>query len=463
MLRYVAVVDLGKTNSKVAVVDTSIAEEVFVVKQAAVVKKDDLYPCLDHEVIEQFIVESLRSLAGRYVIDAITITTHGATAALIDAAGELVLPVLDYEFSGVDDLRSQYEPQRSEFAVTGSPPLPDGLNIGAQLYWQQSVFPELFSRVRWVLTWPQYWVYRLSGEIHNDVTSLGCHTDLYEPVNSRYSALVDELGWHSIMPPLARSGSLSGTLTAAMSSRTQLPADLPVYTGIHDSNASLVPHLQAQSVPFSVVSTGTWFIAMAVGGSVPELDETQDMLLNVNARGESVPTARFMGGRERELLAPSVDSADIGEQTLDQFLHNEDSPALLMPSMVQRTGPFPDARSAWLGTSVDNDPELHSCAVAFYLALMTDQCLQLVGSDGQIFIEGPLAQDHLYTRMLSAVSDQTVSLSDTQTGTSVGAAMLISEPDKAPEYQRVTLDSDRREQLRHYASEWQAQLRLHVK
>ena len=96
MIRYVAVIDLGKTNSKVALVDTRLCTEINVVKQAATTKQTELYPSLDHEAIESFIVESLKSFAGTHTIDAITVTTHGATVALIDEAGELALPVLDY-------------------------------------------------------------------------------------------------------------------------------------------------------------------------------------------------------------------------------------------------------------------------------------------------------------------------------------------------------------------------------
>lgn len=71
------------------------------------------------------------------------------------------------------------------------------------------------------------------------------------------------------------------------------------YTGIHDSNASLVPHLIAQTAPFTVLSTGTWFIAMAIGGDETVLDESKNTLINVNAFGDPVPSALFMGGRDR--------------------------------------------------------------------------------------------------------------------------------------------------------------------
>ena len=84
-----------------------------------------------------------------------------------------------------------------------------------------------------------------------------------------------------------------------------------IVCGAHDSNASLVPHLVSRREPFTVISTGTWVIIMAVGGK-GRLDPKADMLANVDVRGEPVPTARFMGGREFAVLAGET-PAEAGE------------------------------------------------------------------------------------------------------------------------------------------------------
>ncbi|MFK7858921.1 MAG: FGGY-family carbohydrate kinase [Granulosicoccus sp.] len=460
MACHVAVIDLGKTNSKVALVDTATATEVQLLTQAAVVNSETLYPSLDHAAIETFIIDALCVLAAHQTIDAITITTHGATAALINTAGRLVLPVIDYEFSGIDETRDAYNLLRPAFADTGSPALPGGLNIGAQLYWQQSRHPKQFADASTLLTWPQYWVHLLCGERHNDVTSLGCHSDLYEPRHQRYSSLVDSINLRSLMPATRHSGQLSGTLRASIAKSTGLRATTPVYTGIHDSNASLVPHLIARDTAYSVVSTGTWFIAMAIGGAPTSLDENKDTLLNVNARGRSVPSARFMGGRERELLGVSDVATD---QAMNRLLDDKQLPTMLMPSMVTGTGPYPNSENQWVGTEAQDDkPRLH-CAVTLYLAMMTHECMLLIGSRGPTYIEGPLAHDKYYARMLAAVSQRPVFTSTSRTGTSVGAAMLISPPKQLPRYDLIELDETERHNLERYARSWREQLRVHTR
>ena len=139
------------------------------------------YPHHDVEALWTFILDSLARLNREQRIDAISITTHGATAALVDAAGELALPVLDYEFDGPDRLAADYDAVRPPFAETGTPRLPLGLNLGAQFFWQQKRFPAEFAKAAAILMYPQYWALRLTGVAANEVTSLGCHTDLWNP------------------------------------------------------------------------------------------------------------------------------------------------------------------------------------------------------------------------------------------------------------------------------------------
>lgn len=458
MVRLVAVIDLGKTNTKVALVDTRTACEVEVITQPAATLYNSYYPSLDHESIEKFLVRALSQLSSVHNIDALTVTTHGATVALIDEEGGLALPVIDYECEAIDDTRAQYDKLRPSFSLTGSPSLPGGLNIGAQLYWQQTLFPKEFEKVKTVLTWPQYWVYRLTGQIHNDASSLGCHSDLYEPRKQQYSELVEKMGWGKLFPATKLSGSMSGFLTSRMAELTQLPVSTPVHCGIHDSNASLVPHLFGQTKPASVISTGTWFIVMSLGGAAVAMDEHRDTLLNVSAFGDCVPSARFMGGRERELLGVKTPGT---EKIVDELLRSP-KPTFLLPAIVSGTGPYPNSMTRWVGSEIPMAGSAASgCVVALYLALMTYECMKLVGCDGPTFVEGPLAHDVYFGQMLAALNKHPVFTSESETGTSVGAAMLVKQPETLPQYQEVLIDAKRRLELKQYAAQWTEKLSIH--
>src|SRR5262249_9227123 len=147
---------------------------------------------------------------------------------------------LDYEQPIPEQIRRAYEAERDAFSLSGSPPLPNGLNLGAQLYFLESLDPELLSGWRRIVPWPQYWSWLLCGGVASEVTSLGCHTDLWQPLTRAPSPLAFRRGWSARLAPLHRAGDVLGTLSPSWVERTGLSANVRVYCGLHDSNAALV-------------------------------------------------------------------------------------------------------------------------------------------------------------------------------------------------------------------------------
>jgi sugar (pentulose or hexulose) kinase len=420
-VRHVAVIDIGKTNAKVALVDLADFVEAGVRRIPNTVLRDGPYPHFDADRLWAFILESLGALNSEQGVDAISITAHGATAALLDAGGELALPILDYEHDGPESLVGEYDAVRPPFEETGTPRLPIGLNLGAQLFWQAKAFPDAFARVATILMYPQYWAFRLSGVRANEATSLGCHTDLWDVRKGDFSSLVDRMGWRPLMAPVRRAGDRLGAILPEVAAATGLAPDTPVFCGIHDSNASLLPHLLQRPQPFSVASTGTWVIAMAIGGRKVALDPARDTLVNVNAFGDPVPSARFMGGREFETLVgkTTIEPAGFDIRTVLE------RPIMLTPSVQRGSGPFPGRDAMWIGGEPTNGARY--AAASFYLAVMTATSLELIGADGPTIVEGPFAANRLFTGMLAAATARPVIAADASaTGTSIGAALLAA-------------------------------------
>lgn len=463
---FVAVLDLGKTNSKLALVDTERAEEVELISCPTPVAHDvEPYRHVDINALDVFFRDALRLVARKHTIDAITVAAHGACGVLVDEAGEPVLPVLDYEDPAPDTLEAAYNTVRPDFSETGSPRLPEGLNIGAQLFWQQRTYPSDFARAHAFLTWSQFWVARLCGVMRNDPSSLGAHTDLYRPEDGQPSSLVRAMGWDALFPSLCRSGEVLGSLSGDWVHSTGLDALTPVHAGIHDSNASLVPHLLTRESPCTVISTGTWFIAMAVGAHAGILDESRDTLINVDAFARPVPSARFMGGREHALLV-GHESVAYQQADIEQAL---DIQAWVMPSVVQGTGPWPHAPHRWAGTFESLSAQQREVLVSLYLALMTAESLELLSAEGPSIVEGPLAGNAAYLQMLAAVTGRPVETGSSGSGTSVGIALLVqrySSKEKietvTPEQSVVTISKSQKDQLLAYAQCWRAALAQHV-
>jgi sugar (pentulose or hexulose) kinase len=450
--RFVGVIDIGKTNAKVAVVDLDQRIEVAVRTTPNVVLRDGPYPHFDVEGLWAFICKSIAELDAEQPLEALSVTTHGASAALIDAAGNLAMPVLDYEYAGPDEFDADYAQVRPDFTESFTPPLPGGLNLGKQIFWQARKFPEAFANTKWILPYPQYWSFRLTGVVASEITSLGCHTDLWSFDTDLYSSLVLAEGWIDKMPEVRPAADALGPIRPELAEKLGLRPGLPVYSGIHDSNASLLPHVLSREPPFAVISTGTWVIAAAPGGDMMHLDPTRDCLANIDALGHAVPSARFMGGREFSLttggqvLRPSAEA-------IQRVLAEE---IFLLPSVVEGSGPYPQRHARWSHPESALDAESKYVAVSFYLALMTAECLALAGAEGEIVVEGPFAANTTYLAMLEAAACRPVSASrDSTTGTAIGAAMLARmERGKAPQPEPLEADTD----MMRYAWRWRQAL-----
>ncbi|MCI2399117.1 FGGY-family carbohydrate kinase [Aliiroseovarius subalbicans] len=448
--RHIAVIDIGKTNAKLALVDLSSLTEMAVVTRPNIVQPTPPYPHYDVDGHWAFLLDALAQFHRDHRVDAISVTTHGACTALLDSTGALAAPILDYEHTYPAEVVDAYDAIKPDFAQTGSPKLAGGLNIGAQLHWLFTTDPTLKERTAQIVTYPQYWGHRLTGVTATDVTSIGCHTDLWNPHKGTFSDLPAKLGVRDKIAPVRRPSDILGPILPEIAKATGLVPDTPVCVGIHDSNASLYPHVVSQNGPASVVSTGTWVIVMSMkAGGAATLDPARDTLVNVNAREQAVASARFMGGREYEVIQQGQ-QVDPTEQDLMAVL---DGDCMLLPSVEIGAGPFQGRQMQWHSGEPKAGSGQRSAALSFYLALMTGTCLKLVGGAGPTIVEGPFARNPEYLAMLHAVTARPVLTNAAVTGTSIGAAMLFSDDEFPPELDQVEtkLPLDR---LRAYADLW---------
>ncbi len=452
MNRHCAVLDIGKTNVKLRVVDEQL-NRCFDRSCPNRVVEEGLYPHHDIDGLWTWFCAALAEAASEFAIDVIVVTTHGATAALVDDGAGLALPVMDYEFAGPAQ-EKDYEDLRPAFSETCSPSLPAGLNLARQLFWQSRHYPAEFSRARYILPYPQYWAWRLTGVPASEVTSWGCHTDLWSPAAGHYSSLVDRLGIRAALPPLARAGETIGIISKAVLQQTGLPPDCEVVAGLHDSNASYLRYLpRRDGKPFTVISTGTWVISFSAGTALDALAEHRDMLANVDINGKPVACARFMGGREYEAVCRRAGGDPADSFTAGELQQVIDDGVFALPDFSDGSGPFGGRRPEIRGRS-DNGAAL----ATMYCALMLDYELNLLDSSGELILEGAWLRNPLLCGLLAQLRPhQTILLSSDETGTVNGAAQVAFgieslEPSLAP-VEPLALDG-----LEGYRSRWRETL-----
>jgi len=437
MNRCVAVFDVGKTNIKLVVFDR--AGGVLAERSApnAPLAPDARRPYLklDTERAWAFLIGALKELGAQFSFEAISIAAHGAAGVLVKDDGE-ALPAMDYEFAGCDEIAAEYDNFRPPFEETLSPNLPRGLNLGRQVYYLQRRYPTEFAAARAFLGYPQYWSWRLSGVAATEFTAMGAHTDLCRPYDGGPSSMVDKLGWRRLFAPMRKAWDTLGTLKPGVAAATGLAPDVRVICGAHDSNASLVPHLMSRREPFTVISTGTWVIIMAIGGRA-ELDPKADMLANVDVRGEPVPTARFMGGREYAVLAGDA-PAGADDAAVAAIVA---SGVLALPAFSDQGGPFA-ARKGIIRGEAPATPKARAALATLYSALMTAHMLRRLEAPGDLIVEGGFARSPAFAAVLARLmGHRRVVIAPTSAGAAAGAAMLAhwDEPHPPPRLEPAPL------------------------
>ena len=445
----IVVLDIGKTNAKTILLDDT-GEMLAQRSRACAVRPGPPYPHLDLDGMWSWAMTALGELASLAPIECIVPVTHGAAAVLM-AGEQPALPALDYEHSGPDATAAALAAELDPFAATGSPVLPLGMCLGAQLDWQERTFPAAFADVTDILLLPQYWAWRLCGAMATEVTSLGAHTYLWRPAEGRFSDLARRRGWERRFPSMRRAWDRLGTVRPTVAAATGLPADCEVLAGIHNSNASYLTYLLGRPAPFTVLSTGTWIIAMAAGVPFDRLDATSDMLANVDARGDPVPTARFMGGREVELVA--------GVEALRTPATKRDVAAIIeagvmaLPSFVAGSGPFMGRPGRFVGEP-GPEPARRTALAALYAALTVDVMLDKLGAAGPVVVEGRFHRNAAFCGLLAALRPgQLIYATDDPSGTARGAWLLAHWGD-APALRAAVTRSWEIEGLGRYRSRW---------
>lgn len=431
--RATIILDVGKTLAKLSLWSPEGALIERRVRPNDRVKVGS-YMALDTAGIEAWVVEALRYFAKLADVGAIVPVGHGAGAAII-RGGRLACPPLDYEEAMPPILRAAYDAERDTFAQTGSPLLPDGLNLGAQLFRLEHLDPALAHGTQ-ILPWAQYWSWLLSGVAASEVTSLGCHTDLWNPLTASPSKLAERRGWAERLAPLRGAGEVLGTLTPAWVTHTGLPADTEVHCGLHDSNAALLAargFAEIADAESTVLSTGTWFVAMRSPKDVASidtsgLDEARDCLINVDAFGKPIPSARFMGGREIETLigldTRQIDIAPDQPGLLAALPQVLTSGAMVLPSFAPGFGPFAHGRGRWIAKP--DDHAARRAAVSLYAALVADTALGLIGTQERLLVEGRFAEGQVFVRALAALRpDLSVYIGKAHNDVSYGALRLL--------------------------------------
>lgn len=428
--RVIAIFDVGKTNKKLFLFDEHY--KVVFERSARFTETvdEDGDSCENLESLRLSVFDSLHEVFRKSEFDvrAINFAAYGASLVYVDDDGKPLAPLYNYLKPYPEQLQKHfygtYGGEENVAYATASPVL-GSLNSGMQLYRIKYEKPLLFDEIRYALHLPQYLSFLVSGRMYSDMTSIGCHTQLWDFSKNDYHEWV-------------RNEELDAKLAPIVAGDQVFPASFPgegykVGGGLHDSSAALIPYLVSFSEPFVLLSTGTWCISLNPFNHTPltkaELDA--DCLCYLNYRGTPVKASRFFGGYEHEQQVKRI-AAHFGHHPnhYRNVVYNPDIVAALDKasagpvSIGGKVSAFPQRD---LSDYATYEEAYHRLVMDLVQVQKTSTELVLKGSETKrIFVDGGFSKNPVFMNLLAdAFPHMEVFAASMAQATAVGAALAI--------------------------------------
>ncbi len=427
----IAIFDIGRTNKKFFLID----EQYIIVLERSVqlveVLDEDGFACEDVQKLSHWVQQILSEamLLSSFNIKAINFSAYGASFVHIDENGKCVSPLYNYLKPYPAALHkffySVYGRPELISLETASPEL-GSLNSGMQLYRLKQENDLLFQRIQYSLHLPQYLSYLVTGKVHTDITSIGCHTRLWDFGKNSYHHWVYAEKLDNKLPPLFPSDK---SITITIQDK-----EIEAGIGLHDSSAALIPYLASFSAPFILLSTGTWCISLNPFSNEPLTAQElqQDCLCYLDYQGHAVKASRLFAGNEHEQQVKML----AGYFNVDSDYYKQ---VVFIPSLWKKMNAASEVTPVKTGVSVsaftDRDLTIFMSFEEAYHQLIYDIIRQqqlstslIMGTTkvSRIFVDGGFARNAVYMHMLAAAfpAMEVFSASVSQ-ATAIGAALAI--------------------------------------
>jgi len=437
----ILIFDIGKTTKKVLVFDYQfhVLDEQTVTFPE--IPDDDGFPSDDLVRISAWVVEKYREYVTKpeYLITHCNVSGYGASLVNLDEKDQLLRPFYNYlkpfQGEGAEKFAAQYNQGKAVCVATASPYL-GLLNSGLQLYWQKVEKPAYFKRIATTLHLPQYLAWLLNGQLFSEITSVGCHTMLWDYTTKAYHSWVTQEELDKLLPPLAA--------TTHIIEKAEASGPVKIGVGVHDSSAALMPYLATQHEPFLLLSTGTWNICFNPFNDEPLTDQelAADCLCYLTYEGKPVKASRIFLGHEHEVqLNRLMQYFHVGADEFKRLRFNPDVyerldapnavPRPFYPMGMENTGPLPE--KSLKDTHLENFADFEEAYHQLIRYLVTWQLISvgLVDPDHaiqQVIVVGGFTKNTLFLEtMKRMMNTRKVLISDHPRASALGAAWLVCD------------------------------------
>jgi len=427
----IAIFDVGKTNKKLFLFDENYRIVYERTARFTETVDEDGDACENLESLRSSVFDSLREVFKHqeFHIKAINFSTYGASFVHIDENGTPVAPLYNYLKEFPADLKEKFYKTyggEEKVAKETSSPVLGNLNSGMQVYRLKYQKPEVFAKIKYSLHLPQYMSYMLTGKPCTDITSVGCHTGLWDFEKNDYHDWVYKESIIDKFAPICDADSVV--------EGEEKDHNYVVGIGLHDSSAALIPYLVNFTEPFVLISTGTWCISLNPFNNTPVTGEEleNDCLCYIQFKGEPVKASRLFAGNEHEIQTKRIaHHFNINTADLKNVEHNASIVNKLQSNPAIKALAFTRHESAF----VSRDLNLFENYTEAYHQLMMDIMDQQVQSTSiilngcnihRIFVDGGFSKNSIYMNLLAkAFPRLEVFAASMAQATAVGTAIAI--------------------------------------
>ncbi|CAM4275598.1 carbohydrate kinase [Cytophagaceae bacterium 50C-KIRBA] len=434
-LPVIAIFDIGKTNKKLFLWDKNYQIVLEKSQNFAEIPDEDGFMGEDLAAVQSWVLASFADVQqdSRFEILALNFSGYGATVVFVNAEGKAVLPLYNYLKPFPVDLAASFYARyggESEVARATASPILGSLNSGMMAYWMAKATKNQDMGIRWVLHWPNYLSSLFTHQFYTELTSVGCHTHLWDFDHQRYHEWVEKEGLRPLLPVTVLANQ-----TFSMSS-----SDLPVGVGLHDSSSALIPYLIQFKEPFLLLSTGTWCISMHPFNAQPltPVELKNDVLSFLQYNGKPVKAARLFAGNEHEIQLKRLQAHfDVDKKAHLTVPYSTHLNALLSHQIAHHMPSLQEANAAFLANSGFDarDLGIFESFEQAYQQFMVDLVVQQIYSlrllldsspVDRILVDGGFSKNDIYMHLLAyAFPKVAIFGAEVAQASSLGAALAI--------------------------------------
>ena len=423
----VAIFDIGKTNKKLFLFNENYEIVLEKSTQFDEITDEDGDSCEDVELLSSWVVDTFNEVLQNpdFEVKALNFSTYGASFVHLNSEGKVVAPLYNYLKPYSEILKKRfYDTYGGEqvFTRKTASPILGNLNSGMVLYRLKYENPVLFAKIHYSLHLPQYISFLFTRQYFSDITSIGCHTNLWNFEENKYHEWVEKEEIIAKLAPI-------NTQLLTQVTNPFLNHTLPVGTGLHDSSAALIPYLATfKGQKFVLISTGTWCITLNPFNHTPLTDEElqADCLIYKQYKGEPVKASRLFAGYEHEQIIKQL--SEQFEKPLDYYKTVKFNPALIKNF---KDDSYESAYHQLIVKLVDKQ------IVSSKLVLNDDSVKKL-------FVDGGFGKNEIYMNLLAkAFPEMEVYAASVAQATALGAALALHEDWSSKEIPQNLIDLKR--------------------